>query len=135
MKFETIKNKKYFLYVLIIGIILFITFIVSTSLAKYKLTESIKIASGNITYSPSDLNIVSIYIKEEGATNYTNIDTIPESGYKLNNEASYNLLKKGLSDSNITFKLFTFFKFISNSFNAFMKFNIKSMEYFEQLLT
>jgi len=89
MKFETIKNKKYFLYVLIIGIILFITFIVSTSLAKYKLTESIKIASGNITYSPSDLNIVSIYIKEEGATNYTNIDTIPESGYKLNNEASY----------------------------------------------
>jgi len=89
MKFETIKNKKYFLYVLIIGIILFITFIVSTSLAKYKVTQSIKIASGSINYSPSDLNIMSIYIKDEGATNYTNIDTIPESGYELNSEESY----------------------------------------------
>ena len=43
MKFETIKNKKCFLYVLIVGITLFITIVISTSLTEYKITESIKI--------------------------------------------------------------------------------------------
>jgi len=89
MKFETIKNKKYFLYVLITGVVLLITIILSTSLAKYKVTQSIKIASGNITYSPSDLNIMSIYLKNEGSSTYTNTDLIPESGYELNSEESY----------------------------------------------
>jgi len=89
MKFETIKNKKYFLYVLIIGVILIITMVVSASLAKYNVTESINIVSGTINYSPSDLNIMSIYIKNEGETEYTNIDSIPKKGYVFNSEESY----------------------------------------------
>jgi len=88
MKFETIKNKKYFLYVLIIGIILFITMVVSASLTEYKITESIKIASGNIKQIKNNKKL-AIYIKEEGASTYTNTDTIPESGYILNSEESY----------------------------------------------
>jgi len=89
MKFEKIKYNKKILLLIVISFAVILTIILSTSLAKYKVTQSIKIASGSITYSPSDLNIMSIYIKEEGASTYSNTDTIPESGYELNGEESY----------------------------------------------
>jgi len=89
MKFETIKSNKKILLLTVISFAVILTIILSTSLAKYKVTQSIKIARGNISYSPSDLNIMSVYIKEDGASTYTNTDTIPESGYILNSGESY----------------------------------------------
>ena len=61
MKFETTKsNKKLLLFVVIIFVVI-LTLIISTSLAKYKVTESIKLVEGTINYSLSDLNVLAIY--------------------------------------------------------------------------
>ena len=87
MKFETLGNNKKILLGTVIVFVVILTLIISTSLAKYKVTESINIASGTINYSPSDLSIMGIYL--EGDNGYTQSDTIPESGYVLNSEESY----------------------------------------------
>jgi len=103
MKFETLKNKKHFLYVLIVGIIVFITLIISTSLAKYKVTQSIKIVSGNISYSFADLNIIAMYQEDTSGT-YDEITVVPDSGYVINEESSYCNIN-GEKDNNAVLKL------------------------------
>jgi len=102
MKFETLKNKKHFLYVLIVGIIVFITLILSTSLAKYKVTQSIKIVSGNISYSFADLNIIAMYQEDTSGT-YDEITVVPDSGYVINEESSYCNIN-GEKDNNAVLK-------------------------------
>ena len=89
MKFETLRNNKKILLASVIVFVVILTLIISTSLAKYKVTESINIANGTINYSPSDLTIMAIYIKEDGATQYTSVDEIPEGNFVINNDNSY----------------------------------------------
>ena len=55
--------------------------------AKYRVTQSIPLVNGTINYSLADLNAVAIYINTDSG--YTKSDTIPESGYVLNEEESY----------------------------------------------
>ena len=87
MRFETLKDNKKILLFTVISFVVVLTLIITTSLAKYKITESINIASGIINYSPSDLSIMGIYL--DGDNGYTQSDTVPESGYILNSEESY----------------------------------------------
>ena len=87
MKFETLGNNKKILLATVIVFVVILTLIIRTSLAKYKVTESINIVSGRVNYSPSDFSLIGIYL--EGDNGYTQSDTIPESGYQLNNEESY----------------------------------------------
>ena len=100
MKFETIKNNKKILLALVIVFVVILTLIITTSLAKYKVTESINIASGTINYSPSDLNLMGIYLESESG--YTQSSTIPESGYVLNESESY--CKIGDTETEATIK-------------------------------
>ena len=56
--------------------------------AKYRTTQSIPLVNGTINYTPYDLNTIAMY-QQNDSGEYESIDTVPESGYQLNEEQSY----------------------------------------------
>ncbi len=74
---------------LTIGLVILINYI--TSLARYRNTESIELASGNISYNKADLNIIAMYQEKDDSTSeekeYINISKIPTMGYKLSEDS------------------------------------------------
>ena len=92
MQFERIrKNHK---KKIIIGGLILVCVIsaitITTTRAKYKLTQNIKLAEGNVNYKTPDLNMVAFYQGEGNSdTDYTAVETVPTSGYLLNNTRSY----------------------------------------------
>ena len=90
MKFETLKGesqkKKIIIGVIIFSLIV-AALIITISLAKYNVTQSLPIAKGTINYSPSDLTIMGIFIGD--GTDYSQTDTVPDSGYTFNSTNSY----------------------------------------------
>ena len=101
MKFEVLKKnhlkKNIVIGVLVIGVIS--TVILNFTKAKYRVTQSIPLVNGTINYELSDLNLVGVYIQSEDG--YSKTDTIPESGYVLNEEESYCTVN-GEEDPSIT---------------------------------
>ena len=90
VEFETYhSNKKriYFFCGFVCVVVILVVFIVGGSHAKYRVTQSIPLVNGTVNYELSDLNLVGVYI--QGDDEYTKSDTIPESGYVLNEEESY----------------------------------------------
>lgn len=90
MQFERIrKNHK---RKIVIGglIILCITsaITITTTRAKYKLTEDIELAKGTINYKSYDFKIMAMY-QSEDKTNYTEINAMPSNGYVINEEKTY----------------------------------------------
>ncbi len=73
---------------LTIGLVILINYI--TSLARYRNTESIELASGNISYNKADLNIIAMY-QESSYNNPSNgyiaIDEVPTGKYKLSSKS------------------------------------------------
>ncbi len=100
MEFEVIRksHKKEIIIGAIIFIILAIVLIVKFTFAKYNLVKSIKIAEGTINYKVPDFKIMAMY-KNDGS-GYTEIDTMPETGYAINESKSYCELN-GNKDSNV----------------------------------
>ena len=94
------KKKKYFYIGIICGVMLLTLLIFNTSRAKYRTTQSIELARGTINYTVPDLNLVSMYIEDNGE--YKASDTVPSNGYKLNQDKSYCAVN-GNKDSSITF--------------------------------
>ncbi len=74
---------------LTIGLVILINYI--TSLARYRNTESIELASGNISYNKADLNIIAMYQEKDDSTKeekeYVSINKIPTVGYKLSEDS------------------------------------------------
>ena len=60
-KLNTDKGNKKFLYGLIVGVLLIIIINSIFSYAKYKSVDSVKLASGTISYESADLNIIAMY--------------------------------------------------------------------------
>lgn len=89
MNFEILKRShlKRNIVIGIIAVLLISALILNFTRAKYRVTQSIPIVNGTINYSLADINVVAIYIN--GDSGYTKSDTIPESGYVLNEEKSY----------------------------------------------
>ncbi len=85
------KDKKLFIYGFIVCAILFIVINYITSLARYRNTESIELASGNISYNKADLNIIAMYQEKDDSTKeekeYVSINKIPTVGYKLSEDS------------------------------------------------
>ncbi len=85
------KDKKLFIYGFIVCAILFIVINYITSLARYRNTESIELASGNISYNKADLNIIAMYQEKDNSTSeekeYVSISKIPTAGYKLSEDS------------------------------------------------
>jgi len=90
MKFETLKGESLKKKIIIGGavvIVIALALIISTSLAKYKVTESIKIVEGTINYTPFDYRVEGIFYGD--GTNYTESNTLPTDGYTFNSTKSY----------------------------------------------
>ena len=77
MKFETINNKNKILLIPVIVFVVVLTLIINTSLAKYKITQSIPLVSGTISYSPHDIKIETKLLV--GDDEYIALDEIPDS--------------------------------------------------------
>ena len=54
--------------------------------AKYKTTQSMPLIQGTINFSPSDLNLMAVYLNKNGDT--ISSDKVPHVGYTLNTEQS-----------------------------------------------
>ena len=89
MELKTLKKShlKRNLLIGITSIAVLTSGILTFTKAKYRTTQSIPLVNGTINYELSDLNLVGVYI--QGDDGYTKTDTIPESGYVLNEEESY----------------------------------------------
>ena len=61
--------------------------IITLTKASFRTTESIPLVNGTINYDLADSNLVGVYINSDSG--YTKSDTIPDSGYTLNEEKSY----------------------------------------------
>ena len=101
MNFQVLK-KSHLKRNIIIGVVVLLiisAIILTFTRAKYRTTQFIPLVNGTINYSAADLNTVAIYIN--GDSGYTKTDTIPESGYVLNEEESYCTVN-GEEDTNIS---------------------------------
>ncbi len=90
MEIETLK-KNHLTRNIVIGVIviaLITTLILNFTRAKYRSTASVQVANGTINYTLSDLNIIAAYQENEEGE-YVSTDTIPTSGYTLNETESY----------------------------------------------
>ena len=103
MEFEVFKKShlKRNLLIGVTSIAVLTAGILTFTKAKYRTTESIPLVNGTINYELSDLNLIGVYI--QGDDGYTKSDTIPESGYVLNEEESYCTVN-GEEDPSISIK-------------------------------
>ena len=101
MNFEILKRShlKRNIIIGVVAVLIISAVILNFTRAKYRVTESIPLVNGTINYSLADLNAVAIYVN--GDNGYTKADTIPESGYVLNEEESYCTID-GNRDDNIS---------------------------------
>jgi len=83
--------------IIVIAIIIGVTIVSKFTFAKYNLVKSIKIAEGTINYKLPDFKMMAMY-KNDGNGDIE-IDTMPESGYAINETKSYCELN-GNKDSN-----------------------------------
>ena len=102
MKLESLKRNKLKKYagIVLVFIAVIVTVVQLTSRAKYKTTQSIELARGTINYTVPDLNLVSMYVEDNGE--YKGADRVPQSGYKINYDKSYCAVN-GNRDYSITF--------------------------------
>ena len=99
MHFDVLKRShiKRNIVIILVVVLIISAIILNFTRARYRVTESIPLVNGTINYSLADLNAVAIYIK--GDSDYTQSDTIPDSGYVLNKEESYCTVNKERDDS------------------------------------
>ena len=91
MKYEVLKRghiKRNILIALLV-VSLISSLILNFTQAKYRVTESIPLIQGTINFSPSDLNIVAMYLNQDGAIPAGETDIAPKFGYTLNEEQSF----------------------------------------------
>ena len=88
MKYEVLKRSHLKRNILIGIIVVFIlsAVILTFTKAKYRVTESIPLIQGTINFSPSDLNLMAVYLNKNGET--ISSDKVPHVGYTLNTEQS-----------------------------------------------
>ncbi len=103
MQFERIR-KSHKRKIIIGGLILVCVIsaiTITTTRAKYKLTQDIPLVRGTINYKAYDFKIMAMYQSEDGS-NYKEIENrMPASGYVINEEKSYCTLDNKNKDTNI----------------------------------
>ena len=90
MEFEVLK-KSHLKRNIIIGVVVVAVIsaiVLNFTRAKYRVTQSIPLVNGKINYTRYDLNTIAMY-QQNDSGEYESIDTVPESGYQLNEEQSY----------------------------------------------
>ncbi len=92
MKMKKIKKTNTMKIVLGLSGIIFVILVAVTlsSRAKYRVTESIQIVNGTVTYKPADLALVSLNVEETAGTgNYIKTKVPPTGNYNINTTRSY----------------------------------------------
>ena len=91
MNFEVLKRSrvKRNIIIALLVIALISSLMLNFTQAKYRTTESIPLIQGTINFSPSDLNIVAMYLNQDGAIPAGETDIAPKFGYTLNEEQSF----------------------------------------------
>ena len=105
MSFEKLKRShlKRNIVIGVAGITIISTIVLNFTKAKYRVTQSIPLASGTINYNLADLNVIALFQESESGQ-YQEINIMPSSGYTINEEKSYCEVN-GVKDSNA--KLYT----------------------------
>ena len=90
MQIETLKKShlKRNILIGIVAVAVISAIVLNFTRAKYRTTQSIPLVNGTINYTPYDLNTIAMY-QQNDSGEYESIDTVPESGYQLNEEQSY----------------------------------------------
>ena len=91
MKYEVLKRShlKRNIIIAVLVVSLISSLILNFTQAKYRTTESIPLIQGTINFSPSDLNIVAMYLNQDGAIPAGQTDIAPKFGYTLNTGQSF----------------------------------------------
>ena len=91
MKYELLKRSHVKRNILIAVVVVFVlsAIILNFTRAKYRTTQSMPLIQGTINFSPSDLNIVAMYLNQDGAIPAGQTDIAPKFGYTLNEEQSF----------------------------------------------
>ena len=88
MNFEVLKRshlkRNIIIALIVVGVISAI--VLNFTQAKYRTTESIPLIQGTINFSPSDLNLMAVYLNKNGDT--ISSDKVPHVGYTLNTDQS-----------------------------------------------
>ena len=88
MKYEVLKRshmkRNIVIALIVVGVISAI--VLNFTRAKYRTTESMPLIQGTINFSPSDLNLMAVYLNKNGDT--ISSDKAPHVGYTLNTEQS-----------------------------------------------
>ena len=90
MKFVVLKknNLKRNVVIGVFVVLIISAVILNFSSARYRSTASVPIVDSEVNYVRPDLNVVAMYQKEDGGE-YVSIDTVPSTGYTLNEGESY----------------------------------------------
>ena len=90
MNFEVLKRDhlKRNILIAVLVVALISSLILNFTQAKYRTTQSMPLIQGTINFSPSDLNIVAMYLNQGGALPEGQTDVAPKFGYTLNTEQS-----------------------------------------------
>ena len=88
MTFETLKKShlKRNILIAVVVVAIISAIILNFTQAKYRVTESMPLIQGTINFSPSDLNLMAVYLNKNGET--ISSDKVPHVGYTLNTEQS-----------------------------------------------
>ena len=88
MEYEVLKRShlKRNIIIAVLVVSLISSLILNFTQAKYRTTQSIPLIQGTINFSPSDLNLMAVYLNKNGETESS--DKVPHVGYTLNTDQS-----------------------------------------------
>ena len=88
MKYELLKRShvKRNILIAVVVVAIISAIILNFTRAKYRTTQSMPLIQGTINFSPSDLNLMAVYLNKNGET--ISSDKVPHVGYTLNTEQS-----------------------------------------------
>ena len=88
MTYETLKRShlKRNILIAVVVVAIISAIILNFTRAKYRTTQSMPLIQGTINFSPSDLNLMAVYLNKNGET--ISSDKVPHVGYTLNTEQS-----------------------------------------------
>ena len=103
MKIEVLKNNRKMVTIIVFIVLTLIAIIYGVSLAKYRSTKVIKLASGTINYKKPDLDLYALYLEDsDGSYKPASGGSIPIKGYVLNtSEGKSGCYVSGVRDESV----------------------------------
>ena len=99
MEYEVLKRShlKRNIIIAVLTVALISSLILNFTQAKYRTTQSMPLIQGTINFSPSDFNMIAVYLNKGSET--VSADKVPHVGYTLNEEQSSCESPDGVEDS------------------------------------